>query len=70
MSGSSSRSVAGAADAGVEDERVEAAEALDRLGHRALGIRLDAGVGDDREPVDLGGDLLDRPGRRPVTATA
>ena len=51
-----------AADAGVEDERVEAAEVVDRLDDGALGVRLDARVGDDREPADLDGDLPDRPG--------
>ena len=51
-----------AADAGVEDERVEPAEVVDRLDDGALRIRLHAGVRDDREPADLDRDLPDRPG--------
>ena len=47
-------------DAGVEDERVEAAEAVDGLGNGANGIVRDARVGDDGEAVHLGRDLLDR----------
>ena len=54
-----------AADPGVEDERVEAAEAVDRLRDGALGVGRDARVGDDREAADLARDLLDRP--RPAT---
>ena len=54
-----------AADARVADERVEAAEALDRRRDRALRIADVARVGDDREPADLGRDLLDRPGAPP-----
>ena len=54
--------VAGAADARIEDERVEATEPVDRLGNRASGIRLDARIGDDGKAADLGGHLLDRPG--------
>ena len=56
---------------GVEDERVEAAEPVDRLGDRALRIRLDARVGDDRQgrrPRRATSSI--GPGRRPVTATA
>ena len=45
---------------GVEDERVEAAEAVDRLGDGALGVGGEARVGDDREAAGLRRHLLDR----------
>ena len=49
-----------AADSGIEDERVEAAEVVDRFGNGALGVRLDARVGDDRETAELVCHLVDR----------
>ena len=52
-----------AADPGVADERVEAAEAVDGRRPRRARRPPRARVGDDREPADLGGDLLDRPAR-------
>ncbi len=47
-------------DAGVEDERVEAAEAVDRRRNDALGVGGDTRVGDDRKAVDLARYGFDR----------
>ena len=58
------------ADAGVEDERIESAEADDRGDDSALGVACHASVGDDCETTDRRGDPFERlRTRRPVTAT-
>ena len=54
-----------ASDSRVEHEGVEGAEVGDRLRHGTVGVGDHPDVGHDREPVDLAGDLVDRP--RPAT---
>ena len=49
-----------AADSGIEDERIEAAEVGHRFGNGALGVRLAARVGDDRETAQFLCHLVDR----------